>query len=91
MKNRLVTLTFKPLKSGWFRCNQTMQRTKNCDKYRNAHKTLKLSEVKNAERVQTYSLSFWKCPDCHFINDNGVLNQNNLCIPCGKVVYLYKG
>ncbi len=89
MKNPTVTLTFKPLNRGWFKCIQTGEKTKNCDKYRSSHRNLAVSAVKNANKISMNALGVWRCPECHVMNINGKLYENNICPVCGKVVNLY--
>lgn len=89
MKNLTVTLTFKPLNRGWFKCIQTGEKTKNCERYRRSHRNLAVSAVKNANKIKMGSFNLWNCPSCRYINDKGVLKENNICTVCGKVVYLY--
>ncbi|MCX6753192.1 MAG: hypothetical protein NTW62_02525 [Candidatus Nomurabacteria bacterium] len=84
-----VLLKFKPLNRGWFKCLQTNEKTKDCDKYRNSHKNLKVSEVKNANKITMRGFNTWNCPECNVMNMNGKLEENNICPYCGKVVYLY--
>lgn len=67
MNPQLVSLTFKPLARGYFRCNQTGEKTKNCESYRrqmqNRGRNQIPDEAKNLPKVKLQADSRWECPN----------------------------
>lgn len=89
-KRKFQHLTFRPLKRGYFRCNQTGERTRDCESYRRAHEEKPAN--RHLTKVKMYPNKTWKCPqaNCGKTNSHGVLNQEDICTGtgCGKKVMI---
>ena len=84
-------LTFRPLSGGRFTCNQTGEKTKNCDAYRRSHGTKRRNVEQKAPRISIAKMRWnrvWDCPSCHQANFSGVVYQKNSCTGCGRKVWL---
>jgi len=61
-----VNLTFRPLARGYFRCNQTGAKVKNCENYRRSQNNGRNQiprEAMNLPRVKLGSDGKWVCPN----------------------------
>jgi hypothetical protein len=75
-------LTFASLKNGNYRCNQTGELTKNCERYRNIHRAHQLKKTPMARDKE------WRCPHCGAKNYFGILSEENACKRCSKKVII---
>ncbi len=95
-------LTFRPLAKGWFRCNQTGQKTKRPERYSNmvtkAAQNALLQEQqkeqqKNAEAyknsLEKVEVSFgqWDCPKCTKLNYYGKIDSVVKCMKCHEAFH----
>jgi hypothetical protein len=96
---RLKTgLTFKPLARGYYRCNQTGEKTKNPESYRrqkeNSNKNHIPNNAKGLPRVKLDRFNKWKCPNEYWHKswkDYNNYSKNTRVIAtcdCGERVYI---
>lgn len=94
----LVDLTFKPLARGYFRCNQTGVKVKNCANYRrslqNRGRNQIPREAMNLPRVKLGADGQWTCPNKRnhsfwWKYDNKSEKIRTIgCCGCGQEVYI---
>ncbi len=92
-------LTFRPLANGWFKCNQTSQRTRRPAKYRAMtekqfrNQYIQKQQKEATERAATYKASLpqvevswgqWNCPNCNRLNYGGTIDTIVKCKDCSN-------
>lgn len=84
-------LTFKPLAHGYYRCNQTGEKIKNCEVYRRTtHKKVQVQKTYKLPQVPMALDEEWICPECNKKNYEGKLSKVNVCTRCSEKVVINK-
>ncbi len=93
-----MKVTFRPLARGYYRCNQTGVKVKNCDAYRRSvqnqrRKSVIPKEAQNLPRVKLFN-GIWQCPNSHnhyywrsYENRSDKVNVIDYC-GCGQRVFI---